>query len=117
MQLDQRYPLHPSKPTGLMNPGRMQSREGSGDDACNAKTGARSGIRERRKTGAFRSVEGVLIQALRASPAPDEKAARRAYEKSSAMGSMLVEAMQASPLKEIELVPGRERMPVRDVEF
>jgi hypothetical protein len=33
------------------------------------------------------------------------------------MGSELVEAMQASPCKEIGLEPGGERMPVRDAGF
>lgn len=74
-------------------------------------------IRERMKSGAFRNVEDALMQALKAAPAPDEKHAGRSYEKSSAMGSELVEAMQASPFKEIGLEPGRERMPVRDAEF
>jgi Arc/MetJ-type ribon-helix-helix transcriptional regulator len=66
-------------------------------------------IRERMKSGAFQNVEDVLMQALKASPAPDEK--------SSATGAELVEAMQASPFKEIGLEPGRERMPVRDAGF
>jgi hypothetical protein len=33
------------------------------------------------------------------------------------MGAELVEAMQASPFKEIVLEPARERMPVRDAGF
>jgi hypothetical protein len=33
------------------------------------------------------------------------------------MGAELVEAMQASPFKEIGLEAERERMPVRDVAF
>jgi Arc/MetJ-type ribon-helix-helix transcriptional regulator len=73
-------------------------------------------IRERMKSGAFHNVEDVLMQALKASPAP-EKDAGRSDEKSPAMGSELVEAMQASPFKEIALEPGRERMPVRDAGF
>ena len=74
-------------------------------------------IRERMKSGAFRNVEDVLMQALKAAPAPEEKDAGRSYEKSPAMGSELVEAMQASPFKEIGLEPGRARMPVRDAGF
>ena len=74
-------------------------------------------INQRMKTGAFKNVEDVLMEALRASPPPDEKDAGRSDEKSSAMGAELVEAMQASPFKEIVLEPGRERMPVRDAGF
>jgi hypothetical protein len=32
-------------------------------------------------------------------------------------GAELVAAMQASPYKEIDLEPGRDRMPVRDIAF
>jgi hypothetical protein len=32
-------------------------------------------------------------------------------------GWWLVEAMQASPCRDVDLEPGRERMPVRDVEL
>ena len=32
-------------------------------------------------------------------------------------GADLVAAMQASPYKEIDLEPARDRLPVRDVEF
>ncbi len=74
-------------------------------------------INERMKTGAFKNVEDVLMQALTTSPVPDEKDAGRSDEKSSAMGAELVAAMQASPFKEIVLEPGRERMPVRDAGF
>ena len=74
-------------------------------------------IRERMKSGAFQDVEDVLMQALRASPGPDDKNAGRSHEKSRAMGAELVEAMQASPFKEIGLESGRERMPVRDAGF
>jgi Arc/MetJ-type ribon-helix-helix transcriptional regulator len=74
-------------------------------------------IRERMKSGAFQNVEDVVMQALKASPAPDQKDAGRSDEKSSAMGAELVEAMQASPFKEIGIEPGRERMPVRDAGF
>ena len=35
--------------------------------------------------------------------------------KGSATGNALIEAMQASPHREIELEPGRALMPVRDV--
>jgi hypothetical protein len=47
------------------------------------------------------------MQALKASPNPDVKDAGGTEEKSGAMGAELVEAMQASPFKEIGLEPGR----------
>jgi hypothetical protein len=74
-------------------------------------------IHERMKSGAFQNVEDVLMQALKASPAPDERDVGRSDEKSSATGAELVEAMQTSPFKEIGLEPGREHMPVRDAGF
>ena len=74
-------------------------------------------IHERMKTGAFKNVEDVLMEALRASPPSGEKDAGPSEVRSSAMGVELVEAMQASPFREIVLEPGRERMPVRDAGF
>lgn len=74
-------------------------------------------IQERMKSGAFRNVEDVLMQALKSSPLPGRKGAERSDEKSSATGAELVAAMQASPFKEIGLEAGREPMPVRDVVF
>jgi hypothetical protein len=74
-------------------------------------------IHERMKSGAFQNVEDVLMQALKASPTLDEKDAGRTNEKSSATGAELVEAMQGSPFKEIELEPLGERMPVREAGF
>jgi hypothetical protein len=74
-------------------------------------------ITERMKSGAFRDIENVLIQALKSSPLPGEKGAEASDEKPSATGVELVAAMQASPFREISLEPGRESMPVRDVVF
>jgi hypothetical protein len=74
-------------------------------------------IHERMKSGAFQNVEDVLMQALKSSPTLDEKDAGRTNEKPSATGAELVEAMQGSPFKEIELEPQRERMPVREAGF
>jgi hypothetical protein len=74
-------------------------------------------IHERMKSGAFQSIEDVLMEALKASSGKGEKAAQGSDDQSSAMGAELVEAMQASPLKEIGLEPGREHMPVRDIGF
>ena len=71
-------------------------------------------IRERMKSGAFQNVEDVLMQALKAAPVPAEKDAGASDEKASATGAELVEAMQASPFKEIGLEPGRD-LPLRPV--
>ena len=67
-------------------------------------------IRERMKSGGFQDVEDVLIQALKSAPPA-------AYEDAAAdkTGAELVAAMQASPYREIDLEPGRDRMPVRDI--
>jgi hypothetical protein len=62
-------------------------------------------IHERMKSGAFQSIEDVLMEALKASSAKGEKGAQGSDDQSSAMGAELVEAMQASPLKEIGLEP------------
>jgi hypothetical protein len=74
-------------------------------------------IYERMKSGAFQSIEDVLMEALKVSSGKGEKGAAGSDDRSSAMGAELVEAMQASPFKEIELEPGREHMPVRDIGF
>jgi hypothetical protein len=61
------------------------------------------------KSGAFRSVEDVLLHALTAGSSwqADEKAT----------GAGLVAAMQACPVKDVDLEPERFPMPVRDVTF
>ena len=69
-------------------------------------------IRERMKSGAFQDIEDVLIQALKAAPPVAEEDS--AQHKT---GADLVAAMQASPYREIDLEPGRDRMPVRDIAF
>jgi hypothetical protein len=74
-------------------------------------------IQEWMKSGRFQNVEEALMQALKSSPLPGKKVTGRSGEKSRAMGSDLVAAMQASPFKEISLEPAREPMPVRDVVF
>jgi Arc/MetJ-type ribon-helix-helix transcriptional regulator len=62
-------------------------------------------IEQRLRSGVFSDAEDVILDALRSS-AP-------AY----ATGAELVAAMQASPYKEIEIEPSRDRLPVRDVSF
>ena len=69
-------------------------------------------IEERMKSGAFQSVEDVLMQALKSAPLP-----ARFDRKTRATGAELVAAMQASPFKEVCLEPGRRPMSVRDVAF
>jgi hypothetical protein len=74
-------------------------------------------IREWMKTGAFPTVEDALMQALKSSPLPAEQKADASYGKPALTGADLVAAMQASPYKEIDLEPTRDRLPVRDVRF
>jgi hypothetical protein len=74
-------------------------------------------IRERMKIGGFQNVEDVLMQALESSPPAVEKDAGFSEETPAATGADLVAAMQASPYKEIDSEPRRDRMPVRDVVF
>ncbi len=64
-------------------------------------------ILERMKSGAFRSVEDVLMQALRSAPVAGP---------SLPTGAQLIAAMQASPYKEIDLEPSRPHLAVRDPE-
>lgn len=66
-------------------------------------------IMERLRSGAFESVEEVLLQALQSSQAPSRKETRT--------GADLVAAMQASSYKDIDLEPERGSMPVRDITF
>jgi hypothetical protein len=70
-------------------------------------------IRDRMERGAFRNVEDALIHALQSSPLPAGEDAGRSEETPTATGADLVAAMQASPYKEIDLEPLRDRLPVR----
>ena len=74
-------------------------------------------IRNWMKTGAFPTVEDALIQALKSSPFPAEQAAGPSNGEPALTGADLVAAMQASPYKDIDLEPTRDRLPVRDVGF
>jgi Arc/MetJ-type ribon-helix-helix transcriptional regulator len=74
-------------------------------------------IQERMKSGAFRSPEEVIIHALKGTLPSRENVTERQGDQPTRTGTELIAAMQASPFKEIELEPGRERMPVRDVSF
>ncbi len=74
-------------------------------------------IRDWMKTGAFQTVEEALMQALKSSPLPAEQEAGASNETPALTGADLVAAMQASPYKEIDLEPTRDRLPVRDFGF
>ena len=63
-------------------------------------------VREGIQSGRFHDVDELLTKAL---DALSEKEAAGPYS-----GAALVEAMQASPYKEIDLQPRRDRLPVRD---
>jgi hypothetical protein len=66
-------------------------------------------IQERMQSGAFRSVEDFLMHAL--------ISATVAERNDEPTGADLVAAMQACPLKDIDIEPERYPMPVRDVTF
>jgi hypothetical protein len=74
-------------------------------------------ILERMQLGAFPTVEDALLQALKSSPLPSRPNAAGASGTAGLTGADLVAAMQASPCKEIDLEPARDRLPVRDVAF
>jgi hypothetical protein len=70
-------------------------------------------IAQRMQSGVFRSVEDVLLQALRSAPIV-ETAPQVSSHPSSAD---FLAAMQSSPLNEIELEHPHPYLPVRDVDF
>lgn len=70
-------------------------------------------IRKRMESGAYQSVEDVLMDALKSAP----PAAKSSGDAPARTGADLVAAMQASPYKEISLEPARGPLPVRDVTF
>ena len=67
-------------------------------------------ILELMESGAFRSVEEALIQALKSTPLPGP-----AFP-TVPTGAELIAAMQASPYKELDLEPSRPHLAVRDPE-
>jgi len=69
-------------------------------------------VPEALKSGRFQDFEEMLAKALGAL---SESASAHSREIRS--GAALVEAMQASPHKEIELGPERYRLPVRELSF
>ena len=70
-------------------------------------------ILERMQSGAFESIEDVLLQALEG--AQTSRQPRSSQPECERTGADLVAAMQASPYKEIGLEPERGRTPVREV--
>jgi Arc/MetJ-type ribon-helix-helix transcriptional regulator len=70
-------------------------------------------VREALDRGRFHDFAEMLTKALAALP--DGRPA--AGQRETRTGTALVEAMQASPYKEIELGPKRYRLPVRDVDL
>ncbi len=71
-------------------------------------------IQEWMKTGAFSTVEDALMVALKAS-SPGEDRTGKPQERRT--GADLIAALQASPYRDIEIEPGRYRLPVSDVTF
>ncbi len=80
-------------------------------------------IQQRIDSGAFQSVEDMLLQALKSMPATARptKANLAAFlsvpDGNGVSGAQLVAAMQASPAKDISLEPERTAMPVRNITF
>lgn len=59
-------------------------------------------IQQRLRSGAFESAEDVILHALR-SAEPERRT-----------GADLIHALQASPYRDIDLEPSRDRLSVRD---
>jgi hypothetical protein len=66
-------------------------------------------IHQRMKSGAYQSVEDFLLHALNAPTVTQTG--------DELTGAALVAAMQACPVKDIDLEPARYPMPVRDVTY
>jgi hypothetical protein len=69
-------------------------------------------IEERMRTGAFASVEDVLLHALKAAPKPTP-----VLNLSGLTGADLIAALQTCPYPDFDFEPERYPMPVRDPEF
>ena len=72
-------------------------------------------ILERMKSGRFSNVEEALIQALKSSPALSSDETVATCEMGLPTSADLIAVMQASPYRDTELEPPRERLPGRDV--
>ena len=62
-------------------------------------------IEQRLRSGAFRNAEDVILHALQSS------------EPANLTGADLIQALQSSPCRDMDLEPQRDRMPVRDIAF
>jgi hypothetical protein len=74
-------------------------------------------IVERVRLGAFPTVEDALWQALNSSPPPFKQRGAESNGAPGRTGADLIDVMQASPYRDIELEPARDRFPVRDITF
>ncbi len=74
-------------------------------------------ILERMKSGRFQDIEEALIQALKSSLPSSSDEAVSTGEMRLFTSADLIAVMQASPYRDIDLEPPRERLPVRDVVF
>ena len=88
-------------------------------------------IRQQLAGGHFQDVENVLLKALQAMPSIEQQEPSKnlplflnkgplrgsslELEQSNRTGAHLIQAMQASPHKEIDIEPTRPHLPVRDV--
>ena len=70
-------------------------------------------ILERMKSGGFDNIEDALMEALTSAPMPEEGSAPS--REAPRTGADLIDAIQASPYREIPIEPARYRLPVRDV--
>ncbi len=73
-------------------------------------------ILQRMEQGRFQDVEDALMQALQASPAVSEGEGKSENRRT---GADLIEALQSSPYRELNIEPCRIRLPIpaRDVTF
>jgi hypothetical protein len=74
-------------------------------------------ILNRLRLGQFQTVEDVLLHALKSAEPIVPHGPETEVNSQAQSGAELVAAMQASPYKEIDLEPARNRMTVRDVSF
>ena len=65
-------------------------------------------VKEQIQSGHFQDVDELLETAL-------DALAQKASAQPAATGAALLAVLQASPYREIDLTPRRERLPVRDV--
>lgn len=94
---------------------KIEEREGEAMTIQIQKPELEALILDRMHRGAFENVEDVLMHALKSSSLQSDSNGAAPSDASARTGADLVEAMQASPYKEISLETARDRLPVRDV--